>query len=231
MSDSLILRELPARRAEIAAGRRITAADISDWCDRLQPAREALLPAESEEMLRVLTREGNLTEVLAPRWLHHLLGLPHACAHGLLDYHHPKLGKVYLIQVRHWTKSDSPGHLDISFAGHLKGLQSVEKASEEEMFEEIGLTEEALENGLELYNRYFYEEPEGRNFWNCEWVTLYRGTVKAGALDAINFEDGEVAGLFLCPDAEMAQLKTGGLPVAAGLAGYLELLWNHSPSK
>ncbi len=97
---------------------------IDDPIAKLEPRREELRPREKDEGFEIVDASGNGRKPTAPRWICHLLGLRHRCAHVLIVGYHSGLGCVFVLQVRNFNKSDSPGQLDISAAGH-----AIEEAS------------------------------------------------------------------------------------------------------
>lgn len=75
----------------------------------------------------------------APRWLCHLLALRHRAVHVLMSWDSPKLGRMFVCQVRSWTKRDYPGFIDISVGGHVVGLADPRQSALAEMQEEMGV--------------------------------------------------------------------------------------------
>ena len=201
--------DLNELRARLKHGDAITRQEEIDQVGhRLAPRREVLRPREKDEDFELVDAAGNGRRLTAPRWLCHLLHLRHRCAHILLTFFHPGLGRIYLFQVRSWTKSDSPGFLDISAAGHVVGGASVDDAAWAELSEELGVGKHDLADGT-LRNLGGYEHCEPRpkdNFFNCEWRQVYAGNLTAEGFQNLRFADGEVSGLFLCPEAQATML-------------------------
>jgi len=127
---------------------------------------------------------------------------------------------VLVAQVRSWDKNDSPGHLDISAAGHNKALTSSEQTAYEELEEELGLGRDALQGGyLSHKGGYasYVERPED-NFYNAQWCEIYTGRLTTEGLERITFRDAEVVGLYLCPISRVPSLLTQTqLPIASAL--------------
>lgn len=170
------------------------------WKDR----RDNLRPGEKDEEFGIVDSMGKPLNITAPRWLCHLFGLRHRCAHVLVRWTTPGLGRVLVLQVRSWSKSDSPGHVDISVGGHVVGCATSEYTAYTEMQEELGISRSDL-IGEKLLTRGGYQnEPEDRgNFYNVEWRDVY------------------VADLI--PELEAKNLlKKEKIPLASALKQYLE---------
>ena len=199
---------LHAFRAGCAHGEAATQSQLDALADEWQDRREDLRPGEADETFALVDVEGNLTGLVAPRWLCHLVGLRHRCVHVLLTWRSPSLGRVLVLQVRNWTKSDSPGHLDISAAGHNKGLVSSEQTAYEELDEELGLSRGALQDGYLSHKGGYasYREHPPKNFHNAQWCEIYTGRLTTEGLEQITFRDSEVVGLYLCPMAQLPSL-------------------------
>jgi ribonuclease BN (tRNA processing enzyme) len=195
-------------------------AQIEEIRSRRAPRREELRPGEKAEDFELVDATGTMRGLTAPRWLCHLLGLRHRSAHVLLTSPHAGLGRVYLFQIRSWTKSDSPGHIDISAAGHVVQSASVEASALAELNEELGVSACHLEGGgLRDLGGYEHRDskPE-KNFFNCEWRQVFAGHLTPEAFSILHFADGEVAGLYLCPEAQVVKLlELEMLPMASAL--------------
>ena len=212
---------LDGLRQELHCGDAIRDEDqIRELVNHLAPRREELRPGEKVEDFELVDAAGNSRELLVPRWLCHVLQLRHRCAHILITFFHPGLGRTYLLQVRSWKKSDSPGHLDISAAGHVVSSDSVEEAARAELREELGVGVQDLAGGT-LRNLGGYEHCESRpkdNFFNCEWREVYTGNLTPEGFQSLHFADGEVSGLYLCPEVQAAMLlEKGTIPIASAL--------------
>jgi 8-oxo-dGTP pyrophosphatase MutT (NUDIX family) len=215
--------ELADIRRKLNHGDDATPDEIDGIAERFEVHRRSLRPDESDEMLALVDSAGRSLGLSAPRWLCHLLDLRHRCVHVLLQWHSPRLDDVFVLQVRSWTKTDSPGQLDISVGGHVvnDGPNIFVETAYREMTEELGLGRNDLK-GHGLLRVAAYESTEHRrseNFYNTEWREVYRGEIRtAGYLDRLSFTDKEVVGLYLCPKAEARQLLTQSfLPVASAL--------------
>lgn len=184
------------------------------WENRIKPSEK------DKELFVLVDSKGNFIQpkLTAPRWLCHLLALRHRCVHILLQWENPTLGDVFMIQVRSWDKTDSPGHLDISIGGHVVGEASSHETAYKEMEEEFGITKADLRNG-ELNHSSGYESYNERfedNFYNAEWRDVYLGEI--ATLDKIHFRDKEVVGLYLCPKSEAKNLLLQKhIPIASAL--------------
>ena len=117
---------LEGLRVELQKGDNTNQARLNSICEDLIQLRELLRPLESMEIIQIVNSDGSPKDLLAPRWLCHLLGLRHKCSHVIVSWKSPSLGKVFILQVRNWTKPNSPGHIDISVGGHVKVEDSAE---------------------------------------------------------------------------------------------------------
>lgn len=210
--------ELSKLRMSLKKGENASQEQLDDIC-RIWEKRIA--PSDKEKELLVLVdSKGNFIQpkLTAPRWLCHLLALRHRCAHVLLQWQSPNLGKVFILQVRSWDKSDSPGHLDISVGGHVKGEATPERTAYEEMEEELGIARADLRGGeLIPHDGYeSYNERDEDNFYNAEWRDVYVGEILS--LEKVRFNDEEVAGIYLCPESEARNLlEQRFIPIASAL--------------
>jgi isopentenyldiphosphate isomerase len=203
----------------LAHGDRATQGQLDDlarqWFTRV---RERVDEGES---LMLVDETGEPFEPTrcAPRWLCHALALRHACAHVLLIWDSPRLGPVFVCQVRSWSKKDFPGRIDISVGGHVVGSAGTLRTAMTEMREELGLAESDLcADGLTRVGGYeCFVTVEERQFYDVEWRDVYLGTLRS--LEHLRFPDGEVAGVYLCPASEALNLLTQqDLAVANGLS-------------
>jgi hypothetical protein len=224
--DKRWFEELRAVRLELQHGDNATQAQLVALTDKWRDRREFLRPGEKDETFQIVDGEGNPRELSAPRWLCHLLGLRHLSVHVLLRWTAGALGTVMILQVRSWNKSDSPGHLDISASGHRVGNVVSEVAACGETEEELGITKSDLVGGRLHHNMSYHNEPDespAKHFYNVEWRNVYVGDLLPDHLDRVNFSDGEVVGLYLCPEIEAHNLlRTGHLPLASALRQYLQ---------
>lgn len=216
--------QVDVARQAIHAGRNVSPEDALQWTAAwlgwVKPRGQ-----ETEELRLVdNTGQGLQPEVLAPRWLCHLLGLRHACSHVILRWDSPHLGSVLVCQVRSWDKPDFPGHVDVSVGGHVVGAAGTAATAEIEMQQELGLSRDDLvEGALDTVGGYACDitEPQ-RHFYDAEWRDVYVGRLKT--LESVRFVDGEVTAVTLCPVSQARQLLAQeALPVANGLTGSLPL--------
>ena len=214
------LRELDDLRRKLRRGDGATQKQLDAICARWSPYKGHLRPGEKDEILPLVDTRGEPTHLRAPRWLCHLLGLRHCCAHVLLQWQSTGLGRVFVLQIRSWTKSSFAGHLDISVGGHVSENAPPEETAYREMQEELGLTRDDLQNGALIFRQGYasYDENPEEHSYNAEWRQVYSGAITAAGLDGIRFDDREVAGLYLCPEAEAGNLlEQKQLPIASGL--------------
>ncbi|NKB68386.1 MAG: NUDIX domain-containing protein [Candidatus Latescibacteria bacterium] len=213
------LHYLPALRQRLAHGDATSQEELEALSLRLGPLKKSYRPGEADEKLALVDGSGQLNGLQAERWLCHLLGLRHRSVHILLYWDSPGLGRVLLLQIRSWSKLQSPGHIDISIGGHIDGQTSPGQAAQRELHEELGLLPTDLEGGLQRLTTYFcyVEEPASHTF-DAEWCHLYTGALTTTALERIGFADGEVVGLYACPQGEArGLLAQRHLPLASGL--------------
>ncbi len=216
------IKELSELRSQLAKGDNTTQAQLDEVCKNWEKRKKLLIPGEKEESFTLVDSQGREMQLTSPRWLCHLLGLRHRCAHVLLQWQSPGLGRVFILQVRSWTKSDSAGHLDISVGGHVQGNapSASEETANREMEEELGLTRADLKGGklISLGGYESYDECAQDNFYNAEWRDVYVGEITTTGLDKIHFKDNEVVGLYFCPESEASNLlKQKLIPIASAL--------------
>lgn len=218
--DDREARRLQGLRGELSRSDGATQGRINEICHEWRTRRELLRPGDGDEPLDLVDPSGTPSSLRAPRWLCHLLGLRHACAHVLLRWQGGGLGRVFVLQLRSWTRPDFPGHLDISAGGHLSAGASPVPTAYRELNEELGVTAADLVDG-QLSFRTGYEdcdEDPHLYFHNSEWRYVFTGDLAATGIDRIRFVDREVAGVFLCPEAEIGPLlEARHLPLASGL--------------
>lgn len=217
-----LINKLETLRAKFKNGDNISQREINSICKEFEIYKNKIRPNEKDEIFYLVDAHGKKNKLKAPRWLCHLFGLRHRCVHILIQWRSPSLGKVYIFQVRSWTKPDSPGHLDISVGGHMVGdSQNIAvQTAYKEMEEELGITQSDL-IGRKLLFRMEYESKNEDNlnhFYNNEWRFVYTGEIATDRYDKIQFNDNEVVGLYLCPELEAIKLLEQKLiPIANAL--------------
>ncbi len=226
--DNRTVEELKKLRLSIHHGEKSTQKELDEIVEKWQKYKDALRPNEKDEMFTLVDNRGHFTKLIAPRWVCHLLSLRHRSTHALLQWQSPRLGRVFILQVRSWTKSDSPGCLDISVGGHVTGdnLSISLESTYREMEEELGITIADLKDGELLYQKGYesYDENEKNIFYNSEWRDVYLGEILTDGFDKIRFTDKEVVGLYLCPESEAKNLlKQNMIPLANALKYSLPL--------
>lgn len=230
--DTSTFEELKKLRLRLHHGEKIIQSELDEIVKTWRKYKDVLRPHEKDELFPLVDTKGNFTALIAPRWICHLLSLRHKSTHVLLQWQSPRLGRVFVLQVRSWTKSDSPGRLDISVGGHITGddpSMSLE-STYREMEEELGITRANLKGGELLYQKGYesYDENEDNNFYNCEWRDVYVGEITTCEFDRIRFNDNEVVGLYLCPEPEARNLlKQSIIPLASALKCSLPLCLSH----
>lgn len=182
-----------------------------EWGDRLRPTGSNL------EKFTIVDESGNPQDVFAPRWLAHLLGLPHRSVHVALVLP----GGLMISQRRSPDKDDSPLALDIAIGEHVLGTEAPEDALWRGLQEEMNLTKPDLQtiDRVQIYSTY-NEKPE-QQFFNREWISLYIGRLSERAIAKVRFNDSEVVALYLSPVSEVQSLIKRGEPVASGLRNSL----------
>ncbi len=198
---------------------------VQQWEPRVNP------PDKEKEIFALVNSQGRLRGVTAPRWLCHLLGLRHRCAHVLLRWKSPTLGSLLILQIRDWKKTDSPGHLDISVGGHVRGNESCEGTAYEEMEQELGITKQEIKYGrlIRVGGYASYNKRPEDSFYNAEWREVYTAELVPEGIKKLRFQDKEVVGLYLCPESGAeALLKQNIIPIASalGLSLPIYLEWN-----
>jgi isopentenyldiphosphate isomerase len=197
--------ELDRLRKALQHGAQTTQPQIDNLCRTWEPHVNSA--RKDRERLVVVDDRGQpyRPQRLAPRWLCHLLGLRHRCAHVVLRWQSPSLGTTYILQVRGWDKDYLPGYLDSAVGGHIVGHASPEEAAYGEMREELGISRDDLtDQRLLPVGEYATLDDHRDDFYDVEWHVVYLGEVRD--LDGIRFADGEVVGLYLCPASEVENL-------------------------
>ena len=91
------LQELNELRHSLRRGDSATQAQLEALSTQWVPHRQRLQPGEKDERLPLVDAEGRFTHLAAPRWLCHLLGLRHCCAHVLLCWQNSGNGRVFVL--------------------------------------------------------------------------------------------------------------------------------------
>lgn len=164
-------------------------------------------------------QENKGTTLLVARWLSHLVGFRHRCAHIFLD--HPILDGYTFVQLRSFDKLDYPGCFDIPIGGHAEGIERIEETAKRELKQELNLDiEEDIEDFKQIGNYDYCEPSSNPDFYNIEHRTVFRGRLKTKAISKIKFIDGEVAGICLFITKELTNLlKKFPERAASGLVG------------
>ncbi len=229
------LRELRAERNRLGDGRGLSKEDL-DWLTERWAKRVHPDPKDISESFAIARRDGSTTGVSAPRWVFHLLGLPHRASHIGLS----TPNGLIVLQRRSPTKADWPNAWDMAVAGHVPQDENGRDmtyldGARKELEEEIGLTEADLAKGKLLpVGQPFttYDEDALRNppFHNHEVQQLFAGTLTAGGLARISPDFEELAGIYLC-SIERAWPILEREPIACGLRfslpRYLDWLAKH----
>ena len=155
------------------------------------------------ESLDVYTEDGRKTQANAWRGTCHLLWIRHVTVHGVLAV---AGSRTVLLQRRASDVADSPGYIDVSFAGHACGL-SIAEAARKEAKEETGveLTSDsahvANQSELSPIVAYNYVEPPrlDQHFFNCEYRSVLAIRLTATGLNAVHPVDGEVESFLRLP--------------------------------
>ncbi|MBN2440109.1 MAG: NUDIX domain-containing protein [Spirochaetales bacterium] len=215
--------KLDKLRSSLLYGDTISQKEIDELVKEWEPFRKDLRPHEKKEIFTLVDSKGKIKDTKAPRWLCHLFGLRHKCVHVLLEWKSSKLGNVFILQIRSWTKTDSPGELDISVGGHVsgEGIGDSIVTAYKEMEEELGISKQDLIH-QKLYFKSGYQNEletcEEKQFYNMEWRDIYVGGVTTEVLDKIYFNDNEVVGVYLCPESQVSHLlQQKTIPMASAL--------------
>jgi isopentenyldiphosphate isomerase len=99
------------------------------------PPKKINSPLE-DEMLEVVTRGGETTDVLPRSEIHGNPALIHKVVHLIVT---DKAGRL-LLQKRSMDRDVAPGRWDTSVGGHVNAGETVEEALLREMSEELGIT-------------------------------------------------------------------------------------------
>ncbi len=189
----------------------------------------AAVPAE-EEWLVLCTLEGLPTGAFAPRWLAHLLGIPHCTAHVGLAVPNGFI----LLQRRSRTKAQFPDRWDMTVTGHVSLPAEVTphpvtylEAAARELEEEMGLPVSEQDRLLETPGLtpignptvYFGAGEAGERPWHdVEVRQLFGAVLTPGGLARLSYPEEEISGVLLCRPAEALRIAAGP-EGAAGAAG------------
>ena len=204
------MTRLSELRQSLQHGETARQDELDRIIEEILPQKSTIRPEDKDEALPLFDSAGKATGTKAPRWICHALGLRHRCAHVLLIWRGGAMGDVLILQIRSWSKDDSPGKLDITVGGHMTAAEEdIEKAALAEMLQEVGLNPDDLVDGnlLPVGGYPFDEEPRrAENFYNSEWRDVFVGFVRDESFGKIHFPDEEVAGIALFPSGEGAEL-------------------------
>ncbi len=200
----------------------ITQYEIDQLIKEFEPLKDELNLDEKEEWFDILNNTGQVTGIEAPRWLCHLVGLKHLASHIAL-YFIAQGTVIFLLQVRNWTNSDSPGHLDISVGGHVKKGKTAIQTAWLEMEEEIGFdAQDLVKEKLKKINEYSASDSSGDWYHNNEWCEVFSAELKPGSISKLQFTDGEVVGMYLCPEPGLTTLlKQDKISIASALRNFI----------
>lgn len=183
------------------------------------------------ERLALCDPDGRLTGALAPRWLAHLLGLPHATAHvGLVTP-----SGLVLLQRRSRHKAQFPNAWDMAVTGHVSlpadappRPVTAREAAARELEEELGVTAALLEGGLEPVGApraSFAQHEEGPRPWcDVEVRQLFGAVLGPAGLAALAYQETELSGVLLCRPADALESLRGPDAAAGALESLRDLL-------
>ncbi len=168
--------------------------------------------------------------LLVARWLAHFAGFRHRCAHIFLD--HPKKEDYTFVQLRSFSKADSPGCFDLPVGGHAKGCERIKKTAEKELYEELNLCLTNIDC-FDSIGSYNYNDPPKRpDFHNVEHRTVFWGRLQSQSLSTTQFSDGEVAALCMFSIPELSiLLEQFPERAGSGLIGSLHVYLQHKIKK
>ncbi len=226
MLAEIVRSRLTDIRTNLNHGHRSTQQQLDAIEAELTPCRQQLRARDKAERLPLFDANGVATGTSAPRWICHSLGLRHRCAHILLVWRSPALGDSLVLQIRDWSKDDSPGHLDMSVGGHVTigDHHDTETTAFAEMLQELGIVPADLESGeLQPVGGYAFDESRDEEcFHNSEGRDVFVAHLKTEAIGKVRFPDGEVAGIVLVPVKEARRLlEQRVVPMASALRSSL----------
>lgn len=214
------LREL---RKEVIANNHVLSADrissIEKEVQRWACVQDLKKDSKFFEQFDLYDTQGQRTSVQTWRGLCHWLWLRHGCVHGMLF----TPSKMVVLQRRAVSVADSPGYLDMTFAGHM-GSHEWKTAMELEAKEEVGVDlfptsgHVANSDDLQPIYHYNYVEPPRPNedFYNVEIRYVFAIRVNSTALGIMQPLDQEV-GSFLLATLEEAWTLLRAQDVASAL--------------
>ena len=179
------------------------------------------------EVFDLYDSNGDKTGDQTWRGLCHWLWLRHGCVHGMLF----TPTSMAIIQRRATSVGDSPGFLDMTFAGHI-GQQSVRDAAKSEAKQEVNVDlSEASDHvanveDLEPICSYDYIEPPRPNeeFYNAERRYVFAIRITNDAMGAIKPLDGEVGSFVLTlPEEAWMTFRVREVASALRVSGPLAL--------
>jgi isopentenyldiphosphate isomerase len=197
----------------------------SRWEAVLQPPSR-----EREEWFELARHDGSVTDVTGPRWLFHLLGLPHRAVHVGLS----TAQGLILVQRRAPWKADYPNTWDMSVSGHVGGPQwgpkpDYQSAALQEIAEELSLPSghvaEYLVGGrlhpvCKPYVDTVRIDIRNPPIWDIEVRQVFAGTLTDAGLAAVRPAEDELLGLMLCSPRQ-AECILETQDTAPGLRGSL----------
>ncbi len=179
--------------------------EISGWA----PIRELSERSNFFERFSLLRAGGDRTSATTWRGLCHWLGLRHGSVQGLLF----TPARLSILQRRADWIDDYPGHLDMTFAGHM-GESGYEEAVASEARGETGLRLLAgsphvlFVTDLEPICSYDYTEPArvDEEFYNVEVRYVFAIRISSEAVGTMRPLDREVSSFLLAPIDETRKL-------------------------
>jgi isopentenyldiphosphate isomerase len=138
----------------------------------------------AEEYLDIVDENGNLTGEKELRSICHEKGLWHQTVH-IYVVRKNKSSTEFLVHLRSKNKSAKPNMWAISFGGHVEAGDSIEKTTEKELFEEIGI-KVSPKNLIFAGTSVSYSEEK-----NKEYIYSFFYEFN-GEYEDLKFNDGEV---------------------------------------
>jgi len=213
-------------RAELETDRRVVDVDrlsserLTEWSAKWA-LRLRSPSAVSAEFLEVALPCGASTGARGPRWLFHLLGIPHRASYVILT----NSCGLMVLQRRSPAKADYPDAWDLTASGHVSedtaeiGSGGFRTAALREIQEELGIlsvlsrsvdeTANALRGRLVALGQPRQFEPEQPYWWHrdLEVRQLFGGVLADERLAEIRPQPEEVAGVYLCTTSEARQIQ------------------------